>query len=53
MINAQYKLTSPRVIETFYSDLKIDRDNVLVKPEKLSICKADLRYFFGMRDAKI
>ena len=53
MINAQYKLTSPRVIETFYSNIKIDKNNVLVKPEKLSVCKADLRYFFGMRDAKI
>lgn len=52
MINAQYKLTSPRVIETFYSNVEI-KEKVLVRPEKLSICKADLRYFFGMRDAKV
>lgn len=53
MINAQYKLTSPRVIETFYSNIKIGEDEILIRPEKLSICKADLRYFFGMRDAKV
>lgn len=53
MINAQYKLTSPRVIETFFSNIRIADNNILVRPEKLSICKADLRYYFGMRDAKV
>lgn len=53
MINTQYKLTSPRVIETFFSDIKFYDGEVLVRPEALSICKADMRYFFGMRDAKV
>jgi len=53
MINAQYKLIKPYTIETFYSNINFDPKNILVRPEMLSICKADMRYFFGMRDAKI
>lgn len=53
MINAQYKLISPRKVETFFSDIAVESENVLVWPEMLSICKADIRYFFGLRDAKI
>ncbi|MCC8149905.1 MAG: alcohol dehydrogenase catalytic domain-containing protein [Lachnospiraceae bacterium] len=53
MINAQLKLISPRKVETFFSDIAIESENVLVRPEVLSICKADIRYFYGLRDAKI
>ena len=52
MFNAQYKLTSPRVIETFFTDINLTGTEVLVRPEKLSVCKADQRYYFGLRDAK-
>lgn len=52
MINVKYKLTSPLSIETFCEDISWDDKNVIVRPERLSICKADLRYYFGMRDAK-
>ncbi len=53
MINMQYKLVSPLVIDIFYENLDYDNDGILVRPEMLSICKADIRYYFGMRDAKI
>lgn len=53
MINIQYKLVSPKVIETYFSDIDIMKKDVLIKPEALSICKADMRYFFGLRDAKV
>ena len=53
LINTLYKLKSPRVIEAFYEDLAPRETDILVRPEKLSICKADLRYFYGMRDANI
>ncbi|MCD8149258.1 MAG: zinc-binding dehydrogenase [Clostridiales bacterium] len=53
MINAQYKLVSPRMVETVFSDIPLNGDDVLARPEMLSICKADIRYFFGMRDAKV
>jgi Threonine dehydrogenase and related Zn-dependent dehydrogenases len=52
MINAQYKLIAPREIETCFSNIQPDNKQVLVRPTMLSICKADIRYFFGMRDAK-
>ncbi len=53
MINAQYKLVSPQRIETMFSDIPLTSDHLIVRPEMLSICKADIRYFFGMRDAKV
>ena len=53
MINAQYKLIAPRVIETYFTNVELAKDDVLVRPEKLSICKADMRYYFGLRDAKV
>ncbi len=53
MINAAFKLVSPRKIETFFSDVSLQEGTVLVRPDMLSICKADIRYFFGMRDAKV
>lgn len=53
MINAQYKLVAPGMIETYFSNVEVNKENVLVRPEMLSICKADMRYFFGMRDAKV
>lgn len=54
MINTQYKLTSPLSIETYCENMEFSRgESVLVRPEKLSICKADMRYYFGMRDAKV
>lgn len=53
MINTQYKLISPKVIETFFSDINLEKTDILVQPEALSICKADMRYFFGLRDAKV
>ena len=54
MINLQYSLVKPYVIETFFKDVQIEGNNhLIVRPNKLSICKADMRYYFGMRDAKV
>lgn len=53
MINVKYELTSPYVVRPFYSNIGINDGKILVRPEVLSICKADLRYFTGMRNAKI
>lgn len=53
MINTQYKLTFPLAIESFYQNIDWNDEKVLIKPEKLSICKADIRYYFGMRDARV
>lgn len=53
MINLQYKLTSPLAIDTFCSNVDFNTCDILVKPEMLSICKADIRYYFGLRDARV
>lgn len=54
MIALQYRLTQPFVIETAYNDISLcDGGKVIVKPLFLSICKADMRYYFGQRDANI
>lgn len=53
MINVQYKLTSPLTIEMVCEDISYESEGVLVKPEMVSICKADIRYYYGMRDIKI
>lgn len=53
MINSQFKLTAPYAIERFCENLDFEAGKVLVRPEMMSICKADMRYYFGMRDAKV
>lgn len=53
MINTKYKLTAPYGIEAYYENLDFDDELIAVRPEMLSICKADMRYFFGTRDPKV
>ncbi len=53
MINTLYKLTAPLTIETFYENIDCNSENLIVRPEMLSICKADIRYYFGMRNAEV
>lgn len=53
MINLQYKLTAPLSIGTFCENMDYGSGGVLVRPGMLSICKADIRYYFGLRNAKI
>lgn len=54
MICLQYKLVRPFVLETFFNDIKLEgTSHLIVRPEKLSICKADMRYYFGQRDATV
>lgn len=52
MIALQYKLVNPFIVETAYNDISLG-EGVVVKPKFLSICKADMRYFFGQRDAEV
>ncbi len=54
MISQQFKLVEPFVIETFYHDVKVERDDhIVVRPRHLSVCKADMRYYFGQRDPEV
>lgn len=54
MISLRYNLVKPYVIETSFNDIRMEGSHhLIVKPCKLSICKADMRYYFGLRDAKV
>lgn len=53
MINTQYRLTSPLVIEAQCANLDWNSENVLIRPKMLSVCKADMRYYFGQRSPGI
>lgn len=51
MFVRSYKITEPKRFEIFIED--ISNHNVLVKPDYLAICKADIRYYLGNRDRNI
>lgn len=49
MINAVYRLVAPGMLDVAYKEIDIS-SNVIIRPEFLSICKADQRYYLGARD---
>lgn len=49
MINQVYRLVAPKQIRTDFVDLKIDEENIIIRPTYLSICAADQRYYTGSR----
>ncbi len=54
MINHIYKLTSPLLVERRFEGIDLMKSGqVIVQPTHLSICKADMRYYFGQRNAKV
>ncbi|MCH5267779.1 MAG: alcohol dehydrogenase catalytic domain-containing protein [Lachnospiraceae bacterium] len=53
MLNAVYRLVSPRRFEVEFSDLVLFGDQVIVRPTHLSICHADQRYYQGTRQADV
>lgn len=53
MLNRIYRLVAPRRFEIMFSDINLDKNNVIVRPTYLSICHADQRYYQGLRDAKV
>ena len=50
MFNHIYQLIQPKTIAVKYADVDIG-NKVLVRPEYMSICQADQRYYQGLRDA--
>ena len=53
MLNTVYRLVAPRRIEAAFQNLPVEKDMVLVRPEYLSICHADQRYFQGNRKREV
>ena len=54
MLNTVYRLVAPRRFEVAFSDIELFKENqVIVRPQFLSICHADQRYYQGLRPADI
>ena len=52
MINHIYQLVSPHFLSVSYADVNLN-EGVIVRPDFMSICHADQRYYLGTRDAKV
>ena len=52
MLNRVYRLVAPRVIEPVEVEEDLTADSVVVRPTRLSICNADMRYYLGRRSAE-
>ncbi len=53
MINAVYRLIAPRLIDVAYKEIEVNKDSLILRPLYLSICKADQRYYQGMRSQSV
>ena len=53
MINRIYRLVDTKRIEMALREVKAGKGDVLVRPEYMSICAADTRYYFGRRRKEI
>ena len=53
MLITTYKVTAPNVIEEFVEDISVSKGQALVKVDTLAICKADIRYFLGLRSKAV
>jgi ribitol-5-phosphate 2-dehydrogenase len=53
MIGRIYRLVDAQRIEMVQREVGFDENTVLVKPDYLSICAADNRYYFGMRKREV
>ena len=51
MFAKSYKITEPKRFEIFVEDIR--NENVLVRPEIMAVCKADIRYYLGNRSLNI
>ncbi|MEG0308132.1 MAG: alcohol dehydrogenase catalytic domain-containing protein [Clostridium sp.] len=52
MLSKGFKIVSPKTFEIYYEDVNIAKGEALVKINMAAICKADLRYYLGLRDEK-
>ncbi|HBW13329.1 MAG TPA: hypothetical protein DEF30_05875 [Proteiniclasticum sp.] len=53
MLSKGFKVVQPRRFEVYIEDLDFNEGRTLVKIDTAAICKADLRYYIGKRDARV
>lgn len=53
MINKIIRLVGIKHFDTYYEELQVASDKLIIRPDHLSICAADLRYYTGQRNQKV
>lgn len=53
MLSRGFKITQPKTFEVDIEDLNYSNKNTIVKIDYAAICKADIRYYLGNRDARV
>lgn len=53
MINRVIRLVNIKQFDVFQEEIDLPLDKLLIKPDYLSICAADLRYYTGQRNHKV
>lgn len=53
MINRVFRLVDVKRIEMSQRELALTKQTVIVRPEYMAICQADLRYFLGKRKLEV
>ena len=53
MINKVVRLVGVKQFDIYYEELQVFPDKLVVRPDNLSICAADLRYYTGQRNRAV
>ena len=53
MLNTVYQLVKPRQFAVSFREMSLKETDILVRPTHLSICRADQRYYQGLRAEKV
>jgi ribitol-5-phosphate 2-dehydrogenase len=53
LINTVYQLVGTRTLAVKFEDISLDGGAVIVRPDRLAICRADQRYYLGQRDYSV
>lgn len=53
MINRIVRLVGVKQFDVYYEELQKEPEKIIVRPDNLSICAADLRYYTGRRDRAV
>ena len=53
MLGRSFKIVAPKRLDLFIEDVECNNGEAIVKIEKASICKADIRYYLGQRDKRL
>lgn len=53
MFSKTYKIVNPKVIEEFLENVNPLETEAIIQIDKLAVCKADLRYYLGLRAKEV